>query len=122
MKLSRYLEDDNIVVKLKGVVITDTKCFCPPMYAHSGYMVVDNGIAMGPRTHRSVPLSADGDFDMGSNLAVQTRVGLLTVASKPGRRSRLIETSAPREPQPEEYQHPMRHYAGDQGRFNNRRY
>lgn len=107
MKLSRYLEDDNVVVRLKGVVITDTKCFCPPMYAHSDYMVVDNGIAMGPRTHRSVPLSADGDFDMGSNLAVQTRIGLLTVASKPGRQSRLIQSSAPRD---EGFESPQRNW------------
>lgn len=87
MKLSEYLNDRDVVVKLDGKVVNDLSAF-------KGLKRLVYGTSKDPRT---VDVSPEGDFDMGDALAMQTSIGLLSVATVPGRRrsARTIEQSQP---------------------------
>lgn len=103
MMLSQYLSDRDVVVRLNGKQIFTLVEF--KVLRQTGANKVLCMTAQGTKFQEVAHsfLDQDGDFDMKDRIALKTQIGLLTVASAPGRIARRILQSSPQEARPWPY-------------------
>lgn len=103
MMLSEYLSDRDVVVRLNGKQIFTLVEF--KALRQTGASKVLCMTAQGTKFQEVAHsvLAEDGDFDMKDRIALKTQIGLLTVASAPGRNARSIMRSSPEAARPWPY-------------------